>query len=123
MKRIVTFKAGDQKNQQRFALLYGAILVGAQTQSRGTGIDVLRKEGRVLDALDSVSDQDDSPEARMLPTGERARKVRDGAELVLAQPEHELLKKRVEEGPWTPAVARNVVDCVDWFSAAAEQQE
>jgi hypothetical protein len=123
MKRVVTFKAGGDKDQRRFSLMYGAILIGAQTPSRGTGIDVLRKEGRILDALDGISDPDESPDARKLPTGESSRKVRDGAELVLAQPDHELLKKRLEEGSWTPGIARHIIDCVDWFSAATEQQD
>jgi hypothetical protein len=123
MKRVAIFKSGDPKNQQRFALLCGAILVGAQTPSRGTGIDVLRKEGRVLDALDDISDPNDAPDARRLANGDPARTVRDGVELVLSQPEHELLKKRLEEGPWVPAIARHVVDCVDWLGAAIEQQE
>jgi len=124
MKRVVTFKTGETKNQHRFEVLYGAIVAGGQTPSRGSGIEVLRKEARILDALDAISDPPtSSSQTRPLPNGEPTRAVQNGCELVLAQPEHELLKKRLEEGLWSPRAARDVVDCIDWFSAAPEQQD
>lgn len=124
MKRVVTFKTGDEaKNQQRFELLYSAILAGGSTPSRGSGIDMLRKEARLLDALDAISDEDGAKTTRPLPTGDHARLVRTDAELVLSQPEHELLKKRLEDGPWSPGAARAVVDCADWLGSAADRQD
>jgi len=125
MKRIVSFKSADPKNQQRFELLYTAILVGGITPARGQGgIEVLRKEGRLLDALDAISDPVEESHARRLPNGDPARCLRgDVTQLVLSQADHELLKKRLEEALWQPRIARDVVDCVDWFTTAAEQQD
>lgn len=118
MTRTLTFNVATH-NQQRFRLLYEAILLGGQTPSRGSGIDVLRKEAAILDALDAVSDPP-ATDAQTLVNGDRARQVRPGEILVLAQHELDLLKKRLEDGPWLPQVARQVVDVVDWCSAAPE---
>lgn len=121
MKRVLTFESARQ-DQKRFELLYQAILIGgasAQPGSRG-GIEVLRREARLLDALDGISIAD--PDETKGLAGEPGRLVQAEAELVLEQPDFELLKKRVEETPWLPKAARDVVDVIDWLSAAPEQK-
>jgi hypothetical protein len=124
MKRTIEFK-DDAKNQKRFELLYGAILVGgaqAQNGQRG-GIEVLRREARLLDSLDTISVLNPDRTVPKFPNDEPARLVTSGAAMVIAQADFELLKKRLEDTPWLPKVARDVVDTVDWLSAAPEQTE
>ncbi len=108
MKRTITF--GDEaKSQQRFELFQAAILNGGAAGQRG-GIEILRREAKLLDAFDAISD----------PAGdEKPRRVRDGAQLVLEQADFDVLKKRMEEAPWAPAASRGVIDALDWLSAAA----
>src|SRR5262249_22555663 len=116
MQRAIEFSHPDPKvNETRFELLYNAVLVGGTPQAppqgpgRG-GIEVLRREARLLDALDGVSD----------PVGEGApsRVVRSGEVILLAQPDFDLLVKRIEETPWMPRVARDVVSLIDWVLAS-----
>lgn len=112
--RIITFKSGEVKSQKRFELLYGAMLLGGQQPGARGGIEVLRREARILDALDAIS----TPESG----NEETRSVVIDSVLSLQQPDFELLKKRLEEAPWLPKIARNVVDAVDWLGTAAEKE-
>lgn len=120
MQRIASFPVGDMKNQQRFDLLYSAILLGHQTATRqaAIGMELVRREARIFDALDEASTPDDN--LPKLASGDAGRKVKDGADLVLPDPEHALLLKRLEELPWLPAMARKAVDVVDWLKGARE---
>ena len=82
-------------------------------------MEVIRREARILDMLDSVSVENRDPAALKLANGE-ARSVIPGAMMILEQSDHELVKKRVEGVPWLPVLSRQVVDLVDWLKAAPE---
>lgn len=120
MKRRLEFKVGDAKNQKRFELLHGAVLLLPLPSAGGRGIEVIRREGRILDALESISTVNPDPQAPKI-MDEPARQVRC-AVLLLEQADFELLKKRVETIDWHPKYSRAVVDVVDWLSAAPEEQ-
>jgi hypothetical protein len=109
--RVVTFEANG-RGQRRFEILYAAILLGAPKGARG--LETIRREARVLDALDAISTPADDPATGPIP----ARHVTPDADLVLAQPEFELLARYLDAVEWTPAASRDVVDAADWFSAA-----
>lgn len=120
MTRTITFNADEARNQKRFEFIIGAMLLGGnheQQSSRGS-IEVLRREARILNVLDAISDPNPDPQAPKLANNEPARTVRANAVMELDQPDFELLRKRLEETPWMPKVARDVVDAVDWLSAA-----
>jgi hypothetical protein len=113
MTRVVTFD-GNGRSQKRFDILYAALLLGAPKGARG--LDTIRREARVLDALDAISTPVDTAAG---PVPARHLKF-DNAELVLClqQPEFELLTRYLEAVEWAPAAARDVVDAADWLSAA-----
>jgi hypothetical protein len=110
--RVVTFEVNG-RGQRRFEILYAAILLGAPKGARG--LETIRREARVLDALEAISTLVDVPNA----TGPvPPRSVQPDAELVLAQPEFELLVRYLDAVEWTPAASRDVIDTADWLSAA-----
>jgi hypothetical protein len=111
MTRVVTFDA-NSRGQRRFEILYAAILLGAPKGPRG--LETIRREARVLDALDAISTPVDAPTAGPVPP----RSVTPDATLVLAQPDFEILARYLEAVEWTPAASRDVIDAADWLSAA-----
>ena len=122
MKRLIVFPKGEQKkNQQRFELLYGAILLGAKPDKPRGGIEVFRREGRILDALESIAPLDTSSEAKPLGANEPGRKVHeDGGEFELQQADFDYLLEQLKTVDWLPTVARKVVDAVDWLTLSVE---
>jgi hypothetical protein len=110
--RVVTFD-GNGRGQRRFDILYAAMLLGAPKGTRG--LDTIRREARVLDALDAISTPVDVAAA---PGPIPQRHVTPDATLVLAQPEFELLARYLEAVEWAPFASRDVVDAADWLSAA-----
>jgi hypothetical protein len=107
------------RGQRRFEIVYAAILLGAPKGARG--LEAIRREARILDALDAVSvaDADAVPPAGAVP----ARRVTPGARLVLAQPEFELVGRYLEAVEWAPVASRDVIDAADWVSAAATHED
>lgn len=113
--RILVFDNG--RSQKRFEVCYAAILLGAP-KGAGRGLEALRREARILDALEGASTVDpQAPPGAALP----ARIVTPGARLALAQPELELLARYLEAVEWAPVASRDVVDAADWLSAAAHE--
>jgi hypothetical protein len=111
--RIVTFDATG-RGQRRFEILYAALLLGAPKGARG--LETIRREARVLDALDAISTPVDVPTTTGAPVPPRS--VKPDAELVLAQPDFEILARYLDAVEWTPAASRDVIDAADWFNAA-----
>jgi hypothetical protein len=115
--RVVAFD-DSARNQRRFDLYYAAILLGAPKGVRG--LEVIRREARVLDALDAISD----PLTADAGPGDVARRhVQAGRALLLSQPEFDLLTQYLAGAEWIPIVSRDVVDAADWLSAAPPQRE
>lgn len=118
MIRVLTFD-DTPRSQKRFELLYGAILVGGADGQRKGGIETIRREARILDALDARSVVNDDPKAPPFPSNEPARLVQTGA-LTLEQADFEILLQRMKDTPWLPKIARDVVDTVDWLTTAQD---
>jgi hypothetical protein len=112
LARVVTFERNG-RGQRRFEILYAALLLGAPKGARG--LETIRREARVLDALDAISAPVDGAAPGPVPP----RSVTPDAELVLAQPDFELLTRYLDAVEWTPAASRDVVDAADWLSAAS----
>lgn len=123
MQRIVTFD-GD-KAAKRFEFCRIAVLGAGNGKGERTR-EVIRREARILTALDAVSEsalqkwveagddhlpgKDADPEARVLLAGEQ--------KLSLSQEDHALLEGYLDTTPWLPRAARDAVDVQDWWSAA-----
>jgi hypothetical protein len=114
--RVLTFDSNGH-GQQRFMIVYAAILLGAPKGARG--LEVIRREARILDALDAISVADAAAGPGPVP----ARHVIPDARLTLSQPEFELVGRYLEAVEWTPAASRDVIDTVDWVSAAATHED
>lgn len=117
MKRKVTF-SDETKNQKRFELLYLSIILGAP-QNRG--IEVIRREARILDLLDSISSVNSDSNVKF--GTEPGRIINGGAELLLEVADFELIKSRLEKTEWVAIWSRKVVDTLDWFSSATEVKQ
>jgi hypothetical protein len=112
MTRKLVFVEGDQ---EKFALLYQGFLNGGTGQSRG--LEVMRREARVLDKLDAISQPEIIQiDGKTVETNDRVPKLGEQV-LLLEQPEYELLKAHFEATPWTTRVVRKVVSICDWLSA------
>lgn len=118
MKRILKFDADPELNRTRFKLIYEAVKTAGLHKDAPRGIDIIRKEIKICDVLDAISDLDPSEDpAREL------RKLKDGVDaFVIEQPLYELLKGYLESGlvHWVPTVNGKIADVVDWFAAAKE---
>lgn len=117
--RVIAFD-DDRRNQRRFEIYYAAVLLGAPKGARG--LEVIRREARVLDALDAISDLGTTPAPAAAGDVPR-RLVQRGRALLLSQPEFDLLCTYLAGAEWVPLVARDVVDAADWLSAAPPQHE
>lgn len=108
MKRRLTF-IDDARGAYLFKRMYEGMLLGGGQGARG--IDAIRREARILDALDAISDPEDTPRGP-------ERTVKPDAVLELDQVDFAVLESHVAKAPWLPVAARQIVDLVDWLSAA-----
>ena len=114
MRRVLKFGEGDR---DKFKFLYTGFLNGGNG-TNAKGVEVLRREGRILDKLEAISTEEliingsDTP----VLTGERI--LKEGPqELSLEEPEYQLLQKYFQNTPWNTKVARQVVNTIDWLAA------
>lgn len=110
MTRVLDFTGPH--GPQRFALCRLAVLSAGDGKGDRTR-ETIRKEARLLDALDFVSLDD--------PTEKDGRALHPGGGTVtLPQDDFALLLQYVDSCPWVPRVSRDAVDAQDWLSAAAK---
>jgi hypothetical protein len=103
---MLVFEDNEQA-RERFTLLYQGFIAGGNSPAQ-KGMEVVRREARVLDKLDAVSE----------PSVNGLRALREGEHaVVLEQPEYELVKRYFENAPWAVHVSRQVVSVSDWLSA------
>jgi hypothetical protein len=112
MTRVLIFDGPTAA--KRFELCHRAVLGFGNGKDERTR-EVIRKEARILDALDAISE----PDREAVKAGDKdARQLQAaGGTVTLAQDDFALLEKDVETTPWLPRVARDVVDVQDWLSA------
>lgn len=108
MTRILDFSG--PKGPKRFDLCRMAVLSGGDGKSDRSRL-VIRKEARLLDALDVVSVPTPTP------ADPEARTV-NGGSVAVAQDDFVLLEAYMDATPWLPRISRDVVDAQDWLSAA-----
>jgi hypothetical protein len=109
MTRVLVFDG--VKAAKRFELCRIAVLAGGDGKGERTR-DVIRKEARLLDALDAVSTPAPTPE------DPAARAVVIPQTVSISQDDYQLLEKYLDTCPWLPRTARDAVDVQDWISAA-----
>jgi hypothetical protein len=118
MTRTLTFTG--PKAAKRFDLLRVALLAGGDGKGERTR-ETLRKEARLFDALDTVSDPAPTatdPDARVL----RPFPAVDALVVTVSQEDFDLLTAYVDKTPWTPRASRGAVDVQD-FLCAAERKD
>lgn len=110
MKRVLVFDG--EKGPKRFELLRTALLSGGDGKGERTR-EVIRKEARLLTALDSISsstNNDALPDERKLND--------DSGPVTVTQEDFDLLSQYADRTPWLPRAAREAVDLQDWLSSA-----
>lgn len=117
MKRVLNFDPANGRSAKRFEMCLTAILqAGDQKGQRDR--ETIRKEARLLDAFDAISEpiQKDGEkpiggpvERQLLPTG---------GTVTLSQDDHTLLTKYLDTTPWLPRAARDAVDVQDFADQA-----
>ena len=104
------------KASMRFTLLWSTLMAGGDGKGERTPT-IIRKEARLYDAFELVSvalsSANGGPPQREL--------VPDGATVILAQEDFELLQQYSEKTQWNPAASRQVVDLWDWLSTAEKR--
>lgn len=136
-RRALVFDAADERSEKRFQMCRTAILIAGDrkgTRDRET----IRKEARLLDALDSISEVDTREHAHVAcPScgaqlaslsavqlngdGEPPRRL-VGGRVELRAEDHALLTKYLDSAPWLPASSRAARDVQD-FADAPEKIE
>lgn len=115
MTRILVFEG--ERASKRFDMLHLALLSAGNGKGERTR-EVYRREARLLDALDTVSDSlpnPTSPDARVLKS--------QGGTVELEQADFALLSSYVDTAQWAPRVSRDACDLMDWLSASAQQEK
>lgn len=104
--------------RERFELLYSGFVNGGAQGQRG-GIETMRREAKILDKLESVSELHEGRacgECGQLIAGKQ--RLNDGEqEVSFDQPELALVKKHIENCPWTTRMSRKIVDLIDWLES------
>lgn len=110
MKRVLTFDG--EKAAKRFEMCRVAVLSAGDGKGQRDR-ETTRKEARLLDALDAVSDSSPQPQDKEWRTLKS-----DPQPLTLSQEDHALLAKYLDTTPWLPRASREAVDVQDWVDAA-----
>lgn len=118
MMRVLLFDG--ERGAQRFLLLRMALVQAGDGKGERTA-PVIRKEARLLDLLDGISEVSSAP-AQPGQDPERVLLNHGPHTLDVAQDDFLLLQEYAEKTPWTPRAARQAVDLWDWLSAAERRE-
>lgn len=117
MRRILDF--GGVRGSKRFELIRLSLLQAGDSKGERTR-EIIRKEARLLDALDSISilaPTDADREFRVLVSDVNPEPI------LISQEDFELLSSYVDKTPWIPRASRDAVDLYDWLSSAEKVEE
>ena len=114
MTRVLEFTG--PRAPKRFQLLWAALMSGGDGKGDRTPV-VIRKEARLQDLLESISDQVSANGT------EPDRALKDGeSKLMVAQEDFELLVQYTEKTAWNPRISRDVVDVWDFLSTCEKKE-
>jgi hypothetical protein len=111
MTRVLVFDG--PKAAKRFEMLRLAVVNGGDGKGDRSPVTI-RKEARLMDTLDSVS-QNGGPDPDV------RRLLAEDLMAIFAQEDFELLQQYAEKTPWTPRASRDAVDLWDWLSASEKR--
>jgi hypothetical protein len=110
------------KAAARFARLYEAVIIGGMLPNQKRGIEIYRREAKILDALDTVSEAvDGKPIAMNAPS--RALHTNGGTVSLDVGDLNLLLDRLKLEDVWHSAVSRELVDAVDWLTTVRDRAD
>lgn len=114
--KVRKLQFGDgEAEQAKFAMIYRGFLEGGNRLQHGRGpkpIETYRTEARLLDKLEAISEQVEGTPIRMI-SGAR--------ELVLTEPEFDIVKSYFMATDWVVAVSREFVNTVDWLTGIPQE--
>lgn len=122
---------GDPRSDKRFQMIRTAVL-NAGDRKGPRDRETIRKEARILDALDAISEPDVrqasavcpncgallDATAATVPTGDVESRRLLGGRLDLRAEDHALLTKYLDTTPWLPSSARAARDVQDFADGA-----
>jgi hypothetical protein len=111
MTRVLEFSG--PRAPKRFQLLWASLMAGGDGKGERTP-GTIRKEARLQDALEPLSDQSST-------NGGGPTLKADGAMITVSQEDFELLVQYSEKTQWSPQVSKDVVDLWDWLSTAEKR--
>lgn len=118
--RKLTFADTDEARED-FALLYQGFVTGGSGGGERKTMETTRREAKLLDKLEEVSEEFGGASSVCDTCGQRInvkRVTKSGPqEIVIDQPEYEMLKKYFEATPWTVRISRRVVNISDWLAS------
>lgn len=117
MTRTIVFDT--EKAQKRFEMVRTALLNAGDGKAERNR-ERVRKEARLMDALDSIS----VPVDLNAPDGDRKFIVIDGRDsITIDQADHKLIEEYLATTPWLPRSSRAAVDAQDWWDAASKEEK
>lgn len=123
MNRILDFTS--DRNRSYFPSIWagfviGGALAGQRLNGQPKPFDTVRCEARIARKLKAISEEDAASEGKRLASGDAERVLLHATAMVtFEQVELDLIRIYCEGVPWNPAKADDVVDMIDFLSAAA----
>lgn len=118
MKRVLKFDPKDDKSVKRFSICWQAAMYGGQATEAKTrqtrSFDVQRREAKLMDALDVVSEPDPNDPNK---TGLR-RLSEAGGDVTMTAELFALLTEYIEVVGWLGIAVRDAVATRDWLPSA-----
>lgn len=111
MAKILDFTG--KRAFKRFEFCLGAILQ-AGDKSHPRGKDILKLEAELLDAFDSISEEQ---------KGDIPRKLNGGVRLLISDKARDLLQLYVDTLPWAPIHAQGAIDVMSFVEKAEQSVE
>lgn len=118
MARVLTFIPNDERSAKRFAVCWQAVVHGGQAIESKTrqirSFDVQRREGKLLDAFDVVSEPEPND-----PNKIGLRRLRpEGGAVTMTTELFAMLCEYIEAVGWMGMAVRDAVDTRDWLPEA-----
>ncbi len=116
MERVIRFDG--PKAARRFELVRVAVTQAGDGKGERAR-ERIRREARILDALDTIS----APKDAAQPDGDRVLGESVPYTLTLDQADHKLVEDYLNSTPWLPRTSRDAVDAQDWWESAEKVEK
>jgi hypothetical protein len=122
-KKVRVFEFADtEEGRERLSMLYFGFVSGGNQPGTPKGMEVIRREARILDKFAEISESSVTKQIDRPDTYEQV--MHPGPQkFALEEVEYELLRKYFERAGWNVSAARKVVDISEWMSSIPQTEE